>query len=328
MKKNSNLFVAELCQNHNGKFKNIERMVNECAKYGADIIKLQNIYAKDLTFRYQFENGFFQRKKILCIKRPYKSEYERLKKLEINYKDLEKFIKICEKNKVSPSITCFTRNSVKNLKNIGFKIIKIASYDCASFMLIREIASNFKRVILSTGATYDDEITMAVKILKEHKTDFKLLHCVSIYPTPFNMLNLNRIQFLKKFTQNVGYSDHTIAQSINKNAASLYSIFFGAKIIERHVRILDIDKTKDGKVSIKPEDIEEIKYFYELNHQDQAEYLKEKYNFNIISLAGKKNRELSSIELLNRDYYRGRFANTVRGENIRTIYNWEESQVH
>ena len=40
-------YIAELCQNHLGKIENIEKMVEECAFYGAKIIKLQYILSKN-----------------------------------------------------------------------------------------------------------------------------------------------------------------------------------------------------------------------------------------------------------------------------------------
>ena len=39
-------------------------------------------------------------------------------------------------------------------------------------------------------------------------------------------------------------------------------------------------------------------------------------------MLGNEIRELSDIELLNRDYYQGRFASKINGE---TIFNWDES---
>ena len=40
-------------------------MIDQCVENGADIIKLQNIFAQDLVERYEFETGF---KKIkLCV---------------------------------------------------------------------------------------------------------------------------------------------------------------------------------------------------------------------------------------------------------------------
>ena len=50
-------FIAELCQNHLGKTKNVEKMLAQCAYYGAKTVKLQYIYAKNLSFRPRFENG-------------------------------------------------------------------------------------------------------------------------------------------------------------------------------------------------------------------------------------------------------------------------------
>ena len=50
-------YIAELCQNHLGKFENIEKMVEECAYNGAKIIKLQYILAKNLSYRPVFDHG-------------------------------------------------------------------------------------------------------------------------------------------------------------------------------------------------------------------------------------------------------------------------------
>jgi len=323
----NNFFIAELCQNHNGNFNYIEKMIYECALNGASIIKLQNIFSKDLVFRPQFEKGLKINRKIVCIKRPYAHEFKRLKKLEISYSNLKKFIKVCKRNNVEPAITCFTKNSVKILKNIGFKVIKVASYDCASFSLIKMLSKQFKNIIVSTGATYNDEIEKTSKILKKNKINFSLLHCVSIYPTPFKLLNLSRINFLKKFSNKVGYSDHSIGFNKNKNLASLYAIYFGAKMIERHITILNKDKTKDGKVSINPNDIGELIEFNALSKNDQLYYLNDKYPINNKLIFGKIFRKLSHEEKNNRDYYRGRFGSHDYSENNRVIYNWEESQI-
>ena len=41
--------IAELCQNHNGDFEIVKKMVDVAAKAGATHIKLQTIYAKNLA---------------------------------------------------------------------------------------------------------------------------------------------------------------------------------------------------------------------------------------------------------------------------------------
>ena len=315
-------FIAELCQNHNGSFENLKKMTIKCAQNGADIIKLQYITPKILSFRPQFEYGLIKNKKILSIQRPYQQEYNRLKKLVIKKNHLKKFVELCNSLKKEPAITCFARQDVDEIKNLGFKTIKIASYDCASFQLLRDIKKRFKNVIVSTGATYDNEIKLASEILKDK--NLILLHCVTIYPTPLNKINLSRINFLKKFSKNVGFSDHSLGYTENRNLASLAAIYMGAKFVERHITILDKEKTKDGKVSIKPEDIKILKNFSNLKKKDQLRYLRENFELNLNSLQGKQFRKLSEEEILNRDYYRGRFVSKLKN---REIYNWEEVSI-
>ena len=317
-------YIAELCQNHNGKEKNLDEMLDRCVESGADYVKLQYIFSKNLVFRPIFESGLNKGKKILSIKRPFKQEYSRLKKIELQNKDYEKFVTKCEKFGVKPMITCFSRDSINVLYNMGYKNIKIASYDCSSFEMIRELSKKFDNIIMSTGATYLDEIDKSCKILRKSKKNFSLLHCVTIYPTPIEKINLKKISFLKnKFKVPVGFSDHSESFNKKKNLASKLSIYFGAQLIERHITILPKDITKDGKVSISPEDILEIKEFSKLKKEEQKVYLSDKYNLNINKLNKiKLDLNLSHEEILNRDYYKGRFGSIL--DNKRTVYNWDE----
>ena len=318
-------YIAELCQNHKGKINNVEKMVEECAYNGATTIKLQYILAKNLSHRKIFDYGLNEKNQRIVIKRPYKAEFQRLKKLELKNKEIKKFIKICEKNKVIPSITCFAREHIETLKDLGFKKIKVASYDCGSFQMIRDLSKKFKNIIVSTGATFDEEIIKTTDILKKNKTNFSLLHCVTIYPTPLGKLNLIRIKFLKRFTKNIGYSDHSLGSNIDKNLASMAAIYFGAKIIERHITIFESNKTKDGPVSVTPNDIRKVIEFSKLSNNDQKLYLKKK-GLNLKLIKGNLTRDLSHEELLNRDYYRGRFV-SFSNQNNRPIFNWDESSL-
>lgn len=323
MNNNKIKYIAELCQNHLGKFDNIKRMTERCAEHGANIIKLQFIYSNNLAYRPEFENGIQVNRKIYQIKRPFRSEFNRLKKLEIKPRDYEKFVKLCESLKVEPSVTCFARKDINTIKEMGFKTIKVASYDCSSFKMLKELKKKFKYFIVSTGATYDDEINKAAKILKNN---FEFLHCVTIYPTPINHLNLNRIEYLKKKYGKAGFSDHSIGIGKFRNLAAKIAVYKGASTIERHITILDSNKTKDGPVSIMPEDISEIIKFSKLTKNDQNKYLKEKYKINIKKAFGLEKRNLSHAEILNRNYYKGRFA-SFNNESKRMINNWEEVEI-
>ena len=102
----------------------------------------------------------------------------RLKKLELNNNQIKNFINICKSNSVVPLTTCFTRQDVYQIQKLGFKEIKVASYDCGSYQMLRELKNNFNHIYLSTGATYNAEIKEASRILKNN---FTLLHCITQY---------------------------------------------------------------------------------------------------------------------------------------------------
>ncbi len=321
--------IAELCQNHNGDYKILSHMIEEAAKNGATHVKIQNIFTKNLTFRTQFENGLTLNDKIITIKRPFQTEYERLKKLELDYDVVSKFITRCKDFSVVPMTTCFARGDISDLINVGFEEIKIASYDCASFKLIKDLSNSFKCIYLSTGASYDEEIKLASKILNRAEVNFYLLHCVTKYPTKLYDFNLNKMIWLKKYSNNIGLSDHSHVKT-DGIIASKIAIFLGANVIERHFTILDEQKTKDGPVSITPEMLREIIDFSKLSHSDQKLIIKKDLPDWESILLGNENRELSHEELLNRDYYRGRFA-TPRVKNKHhsssMIFNWEEIEI-
>ena len=52
--------IAELCQNHNGDIKVLSEMVSAASEAGADILKIQSMRSKDLTFREMFEDGLIE----------------------------------------------------------------------------------------------------------------------------------------------------------------------------------------------------------------------------------------------------------------------------
>ena len=88
---------------------------------------------------------------------------------------------------------------------------------------------------------------------------------------------------------------------------------------------MDRSESKDGPVSITSDDVRDLKQFIKLNDSDKAIYLDTVFPNWRISL-GKSQRELSSEELANREYYRGRFFNRIGTNSLNLPYgrfNWE-----
>lgn len=314
----SALIIAECCQNHNGNKEILKRQIHEAAENGADYVKIQAIRSKEITHRSRFDEGLVDENgKTLVIKRPYAAEVARLSKLDLSLDDEQWFVNECLRAGVAPMTTAFTITGAREVKDMGYEAIKIASYDCASYPLLREIKKYWKTIFVSTGATYDHEIKKAVKILAG--TNLHLLHCLTIYPTPLDTLNLRRINFLRQFTHQVGYSDHSLVETTHL-LASKVALALGATSIERHFTVLEKDETKDGPVSIKPQQLKELKEFSRLTRREMMENIIKEYP-NWEETLGSETRELSHQELLNRDYFRGRFASLIDGKHI---FNWEE----
>ena len=318
------LLIAELCQNHNGDLKILDEMVSAAASNGADYAKIQAIDSSELTFRDRFEKGLIEGGKTKTIKRPFESEYERLKKLDLKENVQLNFYEICKKYKVKPMTTLFTRSKIPLVKKMNLDILKISSFDCASHQMIDDLKfTGITNFIISTGATLDREIIKTSEIMKKNNLNFTFLHCVSIYPTPLKDVNLNRLNFLKKLSNKVGLSDHT-NPSINKFKNIAVALSMGAEVVEKHFTILSKDKTKDGPVSANPEELKEISKICKMNKKDLDEYVKDSVPEKEM-LLGKEIRELSDIEFLNRDYYQGRFASKINDE---LIYNWDPKKIN
>jgi len=314
--------IAEFCQNHNGNMDLLARMVEAAAKSGATHGKMQTILADNIAYRPQFEEGLVVEGETKSIKRPYAAEYERIKGLEVSQEDTLKFVDLCLQNGLVPMTTCFARAHAGDISQAGFKSVKVASYDCASFPMLRELAILFEEIVVSTGATFDDEVLQAASILKDKP--FAFLHCVTLYPTPLEQMHLQRMQWLRSLAPRVGFSDHSLVARDGLIAAKA-ALTVGADIIERHFTILGPTESRDGPVSITPQHLAELASFAALDPIERIQHMDADHPGWKVML-GQQRRMLSDQELLNRDYYRGRFASPRPESKLgtRMIFNWEE----
>ncbi len=309
------ILVAELCQNHCGSITLLREMIIAAKEAGIKYLKIQDINSKNLVHRKKFD-----KKNNKNLFRPFKQEYQRLKKLDLPKNFIHIFLEECKKYNLKPLITPFTHESYHKIKQNDFYAIKIASYDSTSYKMIKNLKDLNLPFIISTGATNNSQISQTSKFMKDQI--FALLHCVTVYPTPLNLCNISKIKFLKEFTPYVGWSDHTEFEK-NRHVASLASILFGGRIIERHFTILDRSKTKDGIVSINPDDAKEFLKLSKLKNKDIRHYLKD-FNKDWKCCISSNRKKLSKIERNNLDYYRGRFAYISKKK---IINNWQEFTV-
>ena len=82
---------------------------------------------------------------------------------------------------------------------VSLKYYKIPSGEIFSLDIVNYISQKNKPIILSTGMATYDEIEMTINLLNQStKKDITLLHCVSIYPAPYDTVNMNVMPVLIK----------------------------------------------------------------------------------------------------------------------------------
>ncbi len=223
--------IAEISSNHMGDLSVAKEMIRTCAEAGADFVKFQSWQEKTL--------------------RPDWPDHDWYTKTELSDRDHVELIEECRKNNVTFLTTCFDRARIPFLASLGLKYIKVASTDIMSFSMLLEIREKFEHPIVSTGMAKPQEVEMACEILKAG--DFSFLHCVSIYPTPIEKLNMGRMDWLKRFTPSVGLSDHSMGIDGARMAVAR-----GAAFVEKHFTLDRNLPGKDHAISIVPEELREL----------------------------------------------------------------------
>ena len=113
--------------------------------------------------------------------------------------------------------TPFDEDSVKIIKEMDFDIVKIASCSAKDWPLIEEISKINKPVIFSTGGLKINNIDEIVSFFDHKGVQYAIMHCVSIYPTPVEKLNLNFIETLNERYPNkvIGWSTHEDPKNVD-----------------------------------------------------------------------------------------------------------------
>jgi N-acetylneuraminate synthase len=151
--------------------------------------------------------------------------------------------------------TPFSCAAAERLKNLDVDAYKIGSGECNNYPLVEHIASFKKPIILSTGMNNLSSIARSVAILHKYSVPYALLHCTSIYPTPYDKVRLGALKELQEAFPDavLGLSDHSLS-----NYPCLGAVSLGASILERH---FTSDKSWPGPdipISMDPKELQEL----------------------------------------------------------------------
>ncbi len=225
-KKNKVFLIGEIGINHNGDVEIAKKIIKNAKLAGFDAVKFQ------------------KRNPDVCVPDSKKDSLKETpwgpmsyldykKKIELNFKQFNEIDSYCKKIKIDWFVSCWDSDSVLFMKKFKVKYHKVASAMITNKKLLVEIAKQKKLTFISTGMSTYKDINTAVSIFKKHKCKYILMHSVSVYPCPDELLNLNMVKILKdKYKTIVGYSGHESSVIPSLVAASL-----GARAIERHITL-------------------------------------------------------------------------------------------
>jgi sialic acid synthase SpsE len=231
------LFVLEMANNHLG---SVERGLKIIAAY-TRVVRFNNVRA---AIKLQFRDvdsfihkDFRQRTDIRYIKKTLDTR--------LGHDEIATLVNAIRKGGCIPMATAFDEASVDLCVELGMPVLKVASADLNDWFLIEKIAKTKRPVIVSTGGCSLKDMDDLVTFFDNRNIPLAINHCVAIYPSEDNELEMNQIDFLRQRypTHTIGFSTHEY-HDWNTSIAIAYGK--GARTFERHV---DID---DGTTKVSP----------------------------------------------------------------------------
>ena len=222
------LFVLELANNHWGNVDRGLRIITDFSR----IVRFNNVKA---SIKLQFRDvdrfvhrDFRERSDIRYIKKTLDTQ--------MSVDDYKRLIDAVRASGCIPMSTPFDEESVRLCVRLGVEIIKIASSDLNDWVLIEEIAKTRKPVIVSTGGSSLKDVDDLAKFFRNRHIPLAINHCVSIYPSEDQELEINQVDFLRD-----RYPDHVIGFSTHEKSDWTSSVMIayakGARTFERHIDI-------------------------------------------------------------------------------------------
>ncbi len=223
-----NLFALDIANNHMGDPEHGLRIVREFA-------------AAAKSFPFKVAIKFQYRDLDTFIHPDYKgsSEFKYVKRFSETRLSAESFKRMkgeIEASGLLSMCTPFDEASMDLIESQGFDIVKIASCSFTDWPLLERIAKTAKPIVASTAGASLADIDNVASFFTHRGKDLCLMHCVGIYPTPDDKLELNQIDFLRRRYPHIpiGYSTHERPDNLDPIKIAIAK---GAQVFERHIGV-------------------------------------------------------------------------------------------
>jgi sialic acid synthase SpsE/mannose-6-phosphate isomerase-like protein (cupin superfamily) len=237
-----NLFIFEMANNHQGDLMHGLSIISEIAS----IAKEEGINA-GIKFQYRQLDSFVHPDSIN------RKDVKHVPRFVETRLPMEKYKIMSDEAKRKGLLTIgtpFDEESVPIIENHEIDMMKVGSCSLTDWPLLNEIARSKKPTVISTGGGDITDIDKVVSFFSHQKIPFALMHCISIYPTKNEDLQLNQIDYLKRRYPflNIGFSTH---ENPDQLVPVQMAIAKGAKLFEKHIGV-ETDSIKLNAYSATP----------------------------------------------------------------------------
>jgi sialic acid synthase SpsE len=240
---NPPFIIAEVGINHDGSLDKAIQCVDSAVNAGADCVKFQChiTEAEMIPNKIVPENA----------KEPL---WDIIKRCELTDEEERRVKSYCEEKNIIYLCTPFSREAADRLQTMDVLAFKIGSGECNNIPLLEHISKFGKPIILSTGMNDLGSIKQSVEAIQKNSCSLMLMHCTSMYPTPYDKVRLGAIpELIQEFGLPVGLSDHSIGIYTCLGAVAL-----GACALEKHFTQSHHWPGPDIPISIDPDELEEL----------------------------------------------------------------------
>ena len=238
------LVMAEVGINHEGDLDKAIQCVEAAVEAEAECIKFQCHITEAEMIPTDMKPGEISDDRLWDI----------IKRCELTEEEEWRLKLRCDEKGILYLSTPFSREAADRLDSFGVPAFKIGSGECNNLPLIEHVARWRKPVILSTGMNDIPSIARSVDVLKKNGCPFMIMHCTSMYPTPYERVRLNAVPELAgAFGVPVGLSDHSIGIY-----TCLGAVAVGACVLEKHFTFSRSWPGPDIPISIEPNELAEL----------------------------------------------------------------------
>ncbi|HEY1039288.1 MAG TPA: N-acetylneuraminate synthase [Bacteroidia bacterium] len=247
---NKVFIIAEAGVNHNGDLNMAFQLVDRAVEIGADCVKFQTFKTENIVTKTSPKANYQ-----MLVTDKTESQFDMLKKLELQKEDFKKIKEYCEKKGIQFLSTPYNHNDAKLLDDLGVAAFKIASGQLVELPFLRYVASFGKQMIISTGMANIAEVYQAVDaIRKAGNNDIVVLQCNTDYPSKIEDTNIKAMVSMRDVLGvRVGYSCH-----VPENYACYAAVALGAEVIEKHFTLDNNLPGPDHKCSLEPAGFREL----------------------------------------------------------------------